>query len=63
MEPRDYYSVQRNPSLVPILRQINAVHIVTPYFSKIHLNIILDLQGKGRRIIEVLFRQTTEGTE
>jgi hypothetical protein len=63
MEPHVHYCVQRNPSLVLILRQMNAVHIITPYFSKLHFNIILDMEGKVCIIIEVLFRQSTERTE
>jgi len=35
------YHVHKNPSLIPLLSHINPLHILTPYFSKIHFNIIL----------------------
>jgi len=35
-----HYRVYKNPSLVPILMQIDPVHTFITYFSKIHSNII-----------------------
>jgi len=39
--PQAHYRVQDIPPLVPILSQMNLVHILSPYFSEIHCNIIL----------------------
>jgi hypothetical protein len=39
--PKFHCRVQKIPSLVPILNQINPVHIITSYFSNIYFNIIL----------------------
>jgi len=36
-----HYRVHENTSLVPVLSQMNPVHIVISYFSMIHFNIII----------------------
>jgi hypothetical protein len=39
-ETKCFYLVHNSPLLDPILSQINSIHTLTPYFFKIHLNII-----------------------
>jgi len=41
MDLNIHYSVHKNPPRDPVMSQINPVHILTQYFSKIHFNIIL----------------------
>jgi len=39
-DPHARHLAHNNPPLVPILSQINPVHVLPPYFLKIHFNII-----------------------
>jgi hypothetical protein len=40
MEPKGLYRVHINPPLIPILSQINSIHTIPSYLSKIHFNIV-----------------------
>jgi hypothetical protein len=42
--PKVHYRVQKSPPLVPILSEINLIHIIPSYFSKIHFNIVTHLR-------------------
>jgi hypothetical protein len=50
-----YYRVHTGPLLVPILSQINPVHIIPSYLSKIHFN--RKISQYGNKIIFPNFRK------
>jgi hypothetical protein len=40
MEPKGSLQCSQEPPPVPILSQINPIHTISPYLSKIHFNIV-----------------------
>jgi hypothetical protein len=52
-DSRDHCYVNKTPSLVPILRQINPIHTSTPYIPKIHFHIILSF-ASGLRVAVII---------
>jgi hypothetical protein len=63
-KPKVHYRVHRSPPLVPILSQIDPIHITPSYLSKISLNIvtciarenILRLNARNSRVTNVISR-------
>jgi hypothetical protein len=47
LNPKAHYRVHNSPSLVPISSKMHPVHTVSPYFPKIHSNIILPSMPKS----------------
>ena len=52
LEPEAHHRVHNSPLLIPVLNQINTVHVLLSYFCKIHFSIILSSMS---RLSSILF--------
>jgi hypothetical protein len=50
-----YYSIDKSPPLLPILRHFNPVHVAPSYLLNIHFNIIQEYE-ENKIILYVLFQ-------
>jgi len=51
MGPEFYYRNHKNPTFVPILSQMNPVHVLLPYSYKIFFHITLQLTHGSSKLL------------
>jgi hypothetical protein len=54
--PKVHYRVHKRPLLLPMLSNMNQVHITSSYFSKVHVNIIYHLRLGIPSLLHVFIR-------
>jgi hypothetical protein len=58
MQAAVHYLIHNSLTLVTILNQINTVHALPPYFSTIHLNVILQYMPRSSSGTNNVIKQT-----